>query len=40
MWVPNYEWIQTPGNEEQRRNVAVRTVGNVPVFEPEDLALI
>ena len=40
MWVPNYEWIQTPGNEEQRRNVAVRTVRNVPVFEPEDLALI
>ena len=44
--LPSYEWIQTQGNEDtdenkgKRRNVAARTVGDVRVFEPEDIALL
>jgi hypothetical protein len=38
---PRYEWIQaTDKRDGQNRNVAVRTVGDVPVFEPEDIALL
>jgi tetratricopeptide (TPR) repeat protein len=36
-----YEWIKATDKEGgQTRNVAVRTVGNVPVFEQEDISLL
>ncbi|KAL3807273.1 hypothetical protein ACHAXA_004089 [Cyclostephanos tholiformis] len=38
---PSYDWIQaTDKKDGQKRNVAVKTVGDVPVFEPEDIALL
>jgi len=40
--VPSYEWIQTQvkNGAEISRNVAVRTVGDMPVLEPEDITLL
>ena len=41
--LPSYEWIQTQESDNvgvRRRNVAARTVGDVPVFEKEDVALL
>jgi len=45
--IPSYKWIQTQGYEEDihksilnRRDVAVATVGDVRVFEPEDISLL
>ena len=36
---PSYEWIQTTDKRDgQKRYVSVKTVGDVPVFEPEDIA--
>ena len=36
---PSYEWIQTTDKRDgQKRYVSVKTVGGVPVFEPEDIA--
>ena len=38
---PSYVWIQASDKRDGRkRNVAVKTVGEVPVFEPEDIALL
>jgi hypothetical protein len=38
---PSYVWIQTTDKRDgQKRNVAVKTVGHVPVFEPENIALL
>jgi tetratricopeptide (TPR) repeat protein len=44
--IPSYKWIQTQGDEDtnknilNRRDVAVATVGDVRVFEPEDISLL
>jgi hypothetical protein len=38
---PRYEWIQsTEEIRENARKIALKTVGDVPVFEPEDIALL
>lgn len=38
--IPNHEWIQSPGSDGKGRNVAVRTVGDTPLFQPEDIDLL
>ncbi|KAL9183563.1 hypothetical protein ACHAXT_004419 [Thalassiosira profunda] len=40
--IPSYEWIQTPvdGSSGLARNVAVRTLGDVPLFDPDDVDLL
>lgn len=38
---PRYEWIQsTDETRGNARKIALKTVGDVPVFEPEDIALL
>lgn len=39
--IPGSEWIQnTDKIDENARHVALRTIGDMPVFEPDDIALL